>query len=170
MKLSEFVRAAPGLAMPAVTTVEQTVNGYEVEVEVVVEAGRLVAQEVRVRRTPNGPPVTSEAIRAVPVAALTKSAAAHVVEMEEQQDGVVLSPRGHLYPKYAARLRENGPTSETLEWVTYLYRVGLLMGEPPTKLVGTAIGIPRSTAGRWVAAARKQGLLGPSEGSGKAGG
>ena len=75
-----------------------------------------------------------------------------------------------MYPAIAARLRENGPTTETLEWVAYLYRLGLLRGDPPTKLVEQAIAIPRSTAGRWVAAARAAGLLGQSEGAGKVGG
>ena len=165
----QFVTVGPGLAMPAKATVTEIVNGFEVLIDVVPEAGRLVAQEVRIRRTDGGPPVTGEAIRSIPVAGLVKLAATLALEVIEHDGYTEWSPR-ILTPETALRLRENGPTTETLDWVAYLYRLGLLMGEPPTKAVEVRLGIPRSTAGRWVAAARDRGPLGPSEGSGKAGG
>ena len=81
-----------------------------------------------------------------------------------------ISNAGELTPETAARLRENGPTSETLAVVARLYREGWRVGRP-TLAVATGLGIPRSTAGRWVAAARdpKRRLLGPAEGPGGAG-
>lgn len=167
----EIVVVSEALAMPTLTTIVcADLNGFGVEVEVVPDAGRLVAQEVRVTRLPGGPAVTGEAIRAVPVAMLTKCAAGYVVQVTDHGDHIEMSGGRTLYPKIAERLRENGPTTETLEWVAYLYRVALLVGDPPTKAVETVLGIPRSTAGRWVAAAREHELLGRSEGAGKAGG
>jgi hypothetical protein len=156
--------------MPKLTVVKQEINGYAVEVDVVPEAGRLVAQAVRVTNLPGGPAVTGEAIRSVPVAMLTKLAARHLMQFTEHEGYTEWEPGLTLDSATVARLRENGPRTETLEAVTYLYRLALLVGDPPTKVVETVLGVPRSTAGRWVAAARKHGLLGPSEGSGKAGG
>lgn len=163
---------APGLGMPNEVPVVAEVNGYDVEVLVVAENGRLVAREVRVSRRPDGPPVTSEVIRSVPVAELTKKAARHVFGLEEEESpgSWRMTPISKISESDAARFREAGPTSWTLENVADVYRIALLVGEPPTKAVETTFGIPRSTAGRWVAAAREQGFLGHAEGAGKAGG
>jgi len=68
------------------------------------------------------------------------------------------------------RFKATGPTDESLWWVAYVYRLALVAGEPPTKTVEQALELPRSTAGRWIAAARQRHLLGESEGAGKAGG
>lgn len=162
---------APGLGMQNEVTVSAEVNGYDVEVLVVAENGRLVAQDVRVSRRPDGPPVTSEVIRSVPVAELTKRAARHVFGLEELPSGAwQMTPILSISESDAARFREAGPTKWTLENVADVYRMALLVGEAPTKAVATTFGIPRSTAGRWVAAAREQRFLGDAEGAGKAGG
>jgi hypothetical protein len=63
-----------------------------------------------------------------------------------------------------------GPTDRALQWTAHFYRLGYAVAHNPTKLVEQALGLPRSTAGRWIAAARSAGHLGPSEGTGKAGG
>jgi hypothetical protein len=168
-----FVTVLPGLVMPKKVTVPAAVNGYDVEVDVVPEGGRLVAAEVRIRQQPGGPPVTGEVLRAVPIATLTKLAAAHVLEVEEdvQSGGVVTGYNSRsLTPDVVANIRAAGPTDESLRWVAHLYRVALLMRERPTKAVETALGLPRATAGRWVALARDRGQLEPAEGAGKAGG
>lgn len=163
------VQVSPGLGMFREVTVRDAVNGYDVEVVVVPEGGRLVAREVRVSRRAAGPPVTSEAIRSIPVAELTKKAAKHVFSIKEEAGYRSMAPISTITQKEAARFREAGPTSWTLENVAEVYRIALLTGEPPTKAVENTFGIPRSTAGRWVAAAREQGFLGRSEGAGKAG-
>jgi hypothetical protein len=168
------VAVGPGLTMPATVTVTaEDVHGYDVEVvvaaETVAEHGRLVAREVRIRQRDGGPPVTGEAIRAVPVAALTHYAATHLW-VAEQKGGHVEEKLLRMNDELAARLREAGPTTETLKWVAHLYRVGLLTGSPPTVGVEQTLNVPRSTAGRWVAMARRRGFLGAAEGPGKAGG
>jgi hypothetical protein len=64
----------------------------------------------------------------------------------------------------------NGPTDEALSWVASTYRLALVVGERPTKAVRDSMGLPQSTAARWVQQARQRGFLGPSDGRGKAGG
>ncbi len=166
----KHVQVAPGLGMFREVTVKETVNDYDVEVVVVPESGRLVARDVRVSRRDGGPPVTSEAIRSIPVAELTKKAAKHLFSVTEGASGVRrMAPIMTISEDDAARFREAGPTRWTLSNVADVYRIALLTGEPPTKAVESTFGIPRSTAGRWVAAAREQGFLGRAEGAGKAG-
>ncbi len=164
---AQMVMVAPGIALPRRSTCEW--GDYTVVLEVEPQDGRLVATEVVVRQREGGPPVTSEALRSVPVASLTTRTvwqALRVTAHEGYQEWKPFS----LNREEMARLRENGPTRETLEWVARLYRLALLLAEPPTKSVATALAVPRSTAGRWVAAARTEGFLSAAEGPGKAGG
>jgi hypothetical protein len=65
---------------------------------------------------------------------------------------------------------EHGPTDRALRWTAHFYRYGYAVSYNPTKAVQESLQLPRSTAGRWIAAAREAGYLGPSEGMGKAGG
>ncbi len=169
--LARPTRVGPGLAMPSpvVLVTATDLNGYDVEVEVVPQGGRLAAMEVRVRQREDGPPVTGEAIRSVPVASLVKQAASHLMSIDSTKDGVTSMSGRRLTEEVAGRLRSRGPTDEALEWVAYLYRLSVAMGEPPTRTVEQALELPRSTAGRWVALARQRGFLGQTE-SGRAGG
>jgi hypothetical protein len=75
-------------------------------------------------------------------------------------------PWGLQVPPNVAK---EGPTDRALRWVAHIYRYSLAIGYKPTKAVQEAIGLSRPTAGRWIAATRKRGLLGPAE-VGKAGG
>ncbi len=167
----QFVAVGTDLAVPRKMTAE--VNGYDVEVTVSVQDGRLVAQEVVVRQREGGPPVTGEALRGIPVAAITKRAAAHALEVQTSGSGdstlTQMSPLW-LTPEVIERLRSNGPTPETLGHVAQVYRLALLVGDAPTRTVETTFGLPRSTAARWVGLARKHGLMREAEGPGKAGG
>lgn len=168
--LRDMVEVAPGLAMPRMITIDcEGVAGYNVSMDVAGQDGRLAAVEIRVTQRPGGPPVTGEALRSIPVAAVTKLAGAKVVTFE-QKDGYVEMTARVLTPEMVEDIRESGPTKKTLDWVAYLYRLAVLQGEPPTQAVETTLQVPRSTAGRWVAQARRQGFLGPAEGQGKAGG
>lgn len=62
-----------------------------------------------------------------------------------------------------------GPTDLTLSLVASIYRLGYITDDPPAKTVHEVLGVPRSTAGRWIMATRKKGFLGPAERGGKAG-
>jgi Family of unknown function (DUF6214) len=68
-----------------------------------------------------------------------------------------------------AEVADGGPTDRALRWVAHIYRYGLAIGYKPTKAVEEAVGLSRPRAGRWIAAAREKGFLGPAE-VGKAGG
>lgn len=59
----------------------------------------------------------------------------------------------------AARLRAQGPTDETLKWVAFFYGLGSVLGLPPAKQVESNLGVPRTTASKWVRRARERGLL-----------
>lgn len=165
-----LVRVAPGLALPRQMTVTaEDLNGFDVEVSVEPLEGRLVATEVRVTQRKGGPVVTGEALRSIPVARLTQQAAQHLLTYQEKDGDIEWGPPT-LTPDKAVKIREAGPVADSLEWVAYIYRMALLMGESPTRAVEVTLGLPRSTAGRWVASARDKGFLGPAETQGKAGG
>jgi len=167
-----FPRAlAPGLQVAALVTVtDDDFNGFLVEVEVVPDKGRLAARSVSVRQRPDGPPVTGEVIRSVPVAAFVRSAATVVERAEPVGDGVFQMLDAALTEQAADEYRQAGPTDRTLRAVAALYRLAYAVGDAPTKGVEQGLGLPRSTAGRWVAMARERGFLGQAEGPGKAGG
>ncbi|GAB3210943.1 hypothetical protein SAMN02745673_02586 [Marinactinospora thermotolerans DSM 45154] len=69
--------------------------------------------------------------------------------------GFTLLSRGPL----PEDLGKHGPTEEALTWVAYLYRMALIFGHAPVPAVGEALGLPKSTANRWITRARDRGLL-----------
>lgn len=166
-----WVPVAPGLSMPDTVTVKvEDWTGFDIELTVVPGEGRLVAKAVSVSQRDGGPPVTGEVLRSIPVARLTKEAAVHVVALGEDEFGTSTLTPWVFTPEVVKGLRDAGPAPSTLEAVAHLYRLALLKGEPPTKAVEETLGLPRSTAGRWVGLARQEGHLGAAEGPGKAGG
>jgi hypothetical protein len=47
-------------------------------------------------------------------------------------------------------IAQAGPTTETLKQVAVLYQLAVIRGDAPTLTVADTLGVPRSTAGRWV--------------------
>jgi len=170
---SRPVQVAPGLtASSQSSTTFDDVEGYDIELMVGFEASdgehtsRPTCDLLQIRRRPGGPPVTLAGIRAVPVGELTKSAAAGaLMGVEGVGDGTRMS--WLVMPK---DIGSRGPTEDALRWVATIYRVALVLGDSPTKAVREAFDLAQSTAGRWVALARKRGFLGSAEGPGKVGG
>ncbi len=172
------VKIAPGIAaMSPSKWIVEDVSGFDVEIEIVAlpatrnSAGRFVCESLKVTQRAGGAPVTSEAIRGVPVARLIRFIAAQSCLSIDNSSGtsIGLSDR-RLTKATAEKLRSSGPTDEALEWVARAYRTALVLGESPTKSIESAVGLSRSTAGRWVSLAREKGFLGASEGPGRAGG
>lgn len=164
---------APGLAaLSPAGGHDPDCQGFDVELTIEVQQGRFVATSVEVRQRAGGPAVTGDALRSIPLARMTTELAMTSIKDIESASGetVWVVPRPELTPQLAERLRTEGPTSETLEWVAYLYRQAHLLGDRPTVTVEQALGVPRSTVGRWIALARRRGFLGRAEGSGKAAG
>jgi hypothetical protein len=125
-------------------------------------------------RGPVGRPVTTEVLRQARTGdwinmALMKTT---VLDAEQQPIREVANPDGRepwgLTPPDG--ITAGGPTDRALQWVAHVYRYGYAVSFNPTKAVQETLKLPRSTAGRWIAAAREAGYLGPSEGMGKAGG
>jgi hypothetical protein len=173
----DVVRVGEDLLVPKLTIVKARGEPHkgdpalDIEIDVVPDSGRLVAQEVRVRRQSDGVAVTGEALRGVPVAGLTKWAARHVKRVISiAPDGTTTAEPAGVPEDQVVYVREHGLTEKTIEIVAHTYRMALLMGNPPTKMIEEWLEVPRSTAGRWIATARERGLLGKAEGPGKAGG
>lgn len=137
------------------------------------ELRHLVVSRIDVRQPEGGEPITAESLRHIAVLALARrSISASVDSGLTPSTARTVSrtgaPSGLITAEQAQRCRTAGPVRETLEYVALLYRAALAIGDPPTKTVRVMFGISQSTAGAWVAAARKQGYLGESEGPGKA--
>lgn len=169
------VMVAPGLDAASPVRLEHDRSTvYDVELEIVAlpmsdeRAGRFACREVVVRQRQGGPMVTSEGLRSVPIGRLVHGVAVGNVERVGQSAS--LDALGELNPQRLARLREAGPTQETLATVARIYRWGLVIGDAPGVMVEENFDVSRRTAGRWIALARERGHLGPLEGPGRAGG
>lgn len=161
---SGLVELAPGLKVPQ--RMEGTIEGedlpFDIDLVVVLDKGRFVCEELACRRKPDGLPVETELVRQLPVARLVREVAtSYLFHVEELDKGGF-----HVSPYNWHGLRESalehGPTEVVIEGVARLYRFAFACGMPPTKTIVEEIGIPRSTAVRWISMARQRGLLGPA--------
>jgi hypothetical protein len=138
------------------------------------ELGHLVVSRLDVRQPDGGEPITAESLRQIAVGAIVRQSISASVDSGLTPGGphpyMDTWAAGLITVRQAEQCKAAGPVPATLEWVALLYRAALAIGDAPTKSVRVMFGISQSTAGAWVAAARKQGYLGESEGPGKAGG
>jgi hypothetical protein len=160
-KPTNLIPLGPEVVAPETFTYrsERRDLGCNVEIQAVFEAGRFVVDRLTIQRREGGPPITTEVLRGVGVAIML-----HVAV-----ESNVMHPDGHkvtdwpwlLLPSQRAQAG-CGPAEEDLRNVATLYQVAYATGNPPTKTVMDRFGLPRSTASRWIALARKRGLLGPA--------
>lgn len=124
-------------------------GGHDVELaaEYRPDSGKYEAAAVTVRR--RDVEVTGEVLRLVPVAGL----------LREGVVAVALQPLADLPMPHPRDVAAQGPTDDTLRWVARAYRLAVLLGDPPTRRVSDALGIPRSTASSWATRARDRGFL-----------
>lgn len=134
----------------------------------------VVSRLAEVQPTGVGKPLTGEALRKIALHQFIRHAVLESVRSgltpgggRDQQDRLAY---GVITKEQAEKCKAAGPVPETLEWVATLYRIMLATGDTPTKNIRDVFGVSQSTAGAWVAAARRAGLLGEAEGQGKAGG
>jgi hypothetical protein len=146
-----------GLAVPRRLrlTADKLELPYLVKLEVVLEAGRFICEQLTCSRRKDGPPVTGEGIRALPIASMIRRGVEPEVLNAQRVDADTVKLTPIEIPD-----RLTGPTPEALRAVAVIYRLAYATGSPPTKAVMDRFGLPRSTAGRWVARARDAGLLG----------
>jgi hypothetical protein len=146
--------------------------GMDVTVSWSDELRQLVVSRIDIRQPEGGAPITAEALRQIAMQQFVRHSVIASVrdgltpmggEDNQERMAFGLIPREQVEQCQAA-----GPVPETLKWVALLYRGALAMGDAPTKKIRDVFDISQSTAGAWVAAARKQGHLGESEGPGKA--
>ncbi|MCA4132952.1 hypothetical protein [Arthrobacter sp. M4] len=160
------VEIAPGVTIwsRAKTTIEPY-KGYRVDAEVsVAESGRVEIDSLTVSRLPGGEPVTGEALRKVAVQSIIRDAVKTGIQQSIGSTiapGTQVSALGMIPTEDAVRLKHEGPTAETLEWVGRIYRVSELIDSAPTKAVEETFGISRSTAGAWIGRARAAGHIPP---------
>jgi hypothetical protein len=143
-------------------TVTDATGTYQVEVTVAPQPdGKVGCTALTVRQLPGGPLILSDQLRHVPVAEIVHRA-------------IVAHADAPKIPKLTAEqaelMRLRGPTDEALRHIAAVYRAALATGSPPTAAVEAALGLPRSTTGRWLQQARQRGLLGASRGRGRAAG
>ena len=157
----------PGVEGPKRVVFEDLTTGgitFRLDIRFDPDQQRYICHEIRVR---GGDGISSETLRFAPVA---KWIQLHLLHGEgtihELPNPDRYEPWGLKPPADVAE----APTSRALRWTAHLYRFGLAVGSNPTKSVEERLGLPRSTAGRWIAKARQAGYLGPSDGVGKAGG
>lgn len=152
---------APGVGVPATMTADVTGPElpFDLTVTVTLESGRFVCERLACARKQSGPPITTLRIRQVPVAAIAHQVAnACLVHVDgESPEQAVITPFSWEEVRHAA---EQGPTDETLRGVALLYRFAYASWKPPAKAVMDELGLPRSTAGRWISMARRRGYLG----------
>jgi hypothetical protein len=130
-------------------------------------------------------PLTGSLLRQIPFASLVRQAAiAHTVRVLRTESGIF----GARYVSGGAgfgqlledlqtelvtvdeRARKRVINESFLKMVAHIYRTALRLGEPPAKHVENMLGpTTPANARRWIAAARREGHLGPAPGRGRAG-
>ena len=168
MRDDQLEEVARGLLVPSrITATVPGVPPYDLDLVIEFIDGRFACTSLTARRTESGKPVTGDGIRKIPVAAYVSAAVREAARQVATRSGgeALPVPVGQGARSYSKR----GPVDDTLREVAAVYRLAYVAGEAPLKSVVSAFDIPRSTASRWVAAARDKGFLGASEGRGRAG-
>ncbi|MEE6295705.1 hypothetical protein [Georgenia wangjunii] len=152
-------------ATAAFSDVELDGNPYAVELQLEQTAEGVRPVTVKVTAQEGSPPVSGTVLRAVRVWDLAVEAILRAVrpsEVESTGGGVRvtrIASSAALSDEDVARLRAQGPTDETLRWVAYFYNLGAVIGLPPARQVELNLGLPRTTASKWVRRAREKGLI-----------
>ncbi len=133
---------------------------FEVRIEIDIVGGRLACVSLTAERLPDGPPITSEGLRRVPVAEYVVSAAEHGVEILFER---IPQPDGsYELAKFSPPARDfadAGMTEEALEQVARTYAWAQATGRKATGILLNDYGMPRPTATRWIQTARRRGIL-----------
>lgn len=129
---------------------------YDVTLRVELRDRRYECDELICRRKEDGPPVTTDGIRSVPVGRIIADALGGWVTHATTKDGTTAI--GPVAPSHDEAVR-----------VAAAYRLAYACGLPPRAEVARMLDVSPSVAGNRIMAARKAGLLDPTE-RGKAGG
>lgn len=160
------------VATPAYLTLfgeewDPSMMDFWVELTIDVINGRLVCTEFRASieeiKFPGSTPkkeITSDGLRRVPIAQWVEMAARELgfvkVINPEDSSGKFSLSEFQMPPKDFAK---DGMTSEALEAASQVYAFCLATGQKPTGVLQREFGLPRPTASRWIATARRRGIL-----------
>jgi hypothetical protein len=180
-----------GLLVPAQFSAVLRDSRYPVRLEIAIEDGRAVCTGIsrlevgkRLRLhdgtekgkwITKGDPITASLFRRMPLdRILHEIIDAAAVELVDILDPMTQEERAAWMPAAGSksgreRLREARKggrgvklTDADLRRAADIYRAALKKHDPPTRAVADQLHLARSTAGRWVFAARKRGFLGPA--------
>ncbi|WP_344689535.1 hypothetical protein [Blastococcus jejuensis] len=133
---------------------------FAVKMEIDIVEGRLSCVSLTAERLPDGPPITSEGLRRVPVAEYVMLAARYgreiLLERIPRSDGTY---RLAEFKSPPANFAKDGMTDEALEQVARLYAWAQATGRKATGVLLNDYGMPRPTATRWIQTARRRGIL-----------
>lgn len=162
-----------GAGLAAARAFEATTNvitddpiTFTVRLSVAYEDDRFVLRSVEVAQADDGPPVTADVLRVLPLNRIMVLAVEDLlfdVEVakaaaEGKTDTTKMTPLSWVAPDPGS-----GPTDDNIKVVSIAYRIAYACGVPPTKYVEERMGLSRATAGRWIKAARDRGLLGQTD-------
>lgn len=166
---------APGVFMPLPLSV--TYEGVEIEgalyvVEMVIDTTTKGIRPVSVKVVaPAGQAITSTELRAVRMGELWRDAILRTVTRgyskataDDGAERADLMATG-LSDQEVELIKLRGPVRESLEVAAWLYNVACVIGLPPAKEVERGLGLPRTTASKWIRRAREMGLITSTEGS-----
>lgn len=121
--------------------------------------GRLSCTQLCAEPMPGGAPITSESFRGIAVARLVAGAAENaglVVEPNKNGNYNVLGG-GFNWPP--ADFAKDGATDEALDHLARMYAFCMASGLNPNSEILRRYNIPKSTTTRWIATARRRGIL-----------
>jgi len=133
---------------------------HHVEMEIDVVDGRLACTELRAVRTKDGPPITSDHLRRIPVGSWVERAAEELLivqAIESGANGKSSSSIDFTWPP--ADFAKDGPTEDALEAISQIYAFCMATGRKPIAVLTREYGLTKQTASRWVATAKRRGIL-----------
>jgi hypothetical protein len=140
---------------------------FDVALDAELVDGRYECTRLEVSEREDGPPITSNALRTLPVGRLMREAAQISARVRVGASTRRATTGGATLRDGVLRRRPADEDEELLT-VALAYRLAHACGEPPTNAVAEQLGIARSTATKKVMAARAAGYLGKTT-AGKAG-
>ncbi len=156
------------LALPALfeATVDDPGLPYVVTLRLAYDGDQVACESATCSRRPGGPPVTSEGRTSIRVADLVYRAAREAVRepatlLVGKGGGkrlVVVTTEADPPPAPAGRA---GPGREHLRYVGRVYAIAYACRGNPRREVMNELGLSRTTANRWITAAREGGYLPP---------
>lgn len=155
MPLTHWFDEHFGVMWQRAVTIDDPTLPVVVELELEVQGGRLVVSRLAAARRADGPPVTVDVLKSLPLVGLASRAATGGPMMglvkRERTDGKSV----RVSPLDLDRLTE-------AERAAVVYRAAFFIGMPPTAAVAEVLGISRDMAAKRVQAARLAGLLEPT--------